>query len=369
MYLINKTVLTISLTIFLSVAALGQKKNPISAEVKKTSDISNATQESLSYLLPKTAIRVEIESEKTIKKTGPYYRYSQRFLNLAEVITEDSEEWAIKGIKITAIGVPDENKRYSIFSTGNTSATMVNLTHDGILAGINNNDVNTKSNICQKKKKCDNPSLSDINFDNIPLHEDLLYKTSTAAMAQEAANMIYKIRNNRIDLLSGELENLPPDGKAYKTVLEELNKLEKDFVSLFSGKKISFTKKETFLVIPDPISSYNNHVICRFSKQKGIVDPMDITGTPIYFKLNAATFKKLENKATEPNKNPIKNGLFYCLPGTASIQIIDKNKEISSKNVSLAQYGQVVSMPASILEQEKVVIKICPVTGALISIQ
>ncbi len=343
-----------------------QKKVPNKVEVKPTKDVVDATSHSLTYMLPQTTINVEIEMEKIIKKAGPYYRYSQRYLNLNNVITKDSEEWIIKGVKIYTTGKADESKRYSIFTKGITSANMVSLTSEGVFLGINNNDIYEAQSADFDNQLI--PSLDDISFDNVALNEELLYKTSTAAMAQEAANMVYKLRTSRIELLTGESENTPPDGEAYKAILKEIKKQEKDFVSLFAGRTISVTQTKTFKVTPNPLSSYANHVLCRFNKQKGLVDAIDITGTPIYLKMDIEKLKRLENNRTEELKEPIKNGLYYNLPAKAVVNIVDKNTPIGSQKVDLAQYGQVISMSPSILEKEGIVIKICPVTGALISI-
>ena len=317
-------------------------------------------------MLPKTTIKVEVEMEKTIKKAGPYYRYSQRFLNLSNVITEDSEEWTIKGVRISTSGKADESKRYSIFTKGNTSANMLNLTQDGVLIGINKTkeiqeEIATAHNISI-------PLLKDINFNNVALNEELLIKTSTAAMAQEAANMVYRLRTSKTNLLSGELENLPPDGEAYKTVLMEIAKQEKDFVSLFAGKTITVTKLQSFEVTPDPLSSYANNVLCRFNKQKGLVDAIDITGTPIYLKLDVHKNKVLQKNQITDSKEVPRNGLFYNIPTTATVNIVDKNTPIGSKKIDIAQYGQVISLSPSILEKEGVEIELCPITGALISV-
>ncbi len=358
---------TLIILLLITTNIFSQKKGEAIIEVKKTSEILNPTVQSLTYMLPKTTLLIEIVSEKVIKKTGPYYRYSQRYLNLTDVITEDSEEWNIKSVKVKTQGTPDEELRYSIISSNLSAAFNLNLTHSGILKGINLDYKKLKHHtICSKQDEIIN--LKDVNFDNIPLHEDLLFKTSTAAMAQEAANMIYKIRNNRIDLLSGDLENLPPDGEAYQSVLKELNKMESDFVSLFAGKTITSKKTQVFEITPDPLSSYSNHVICRFSTQKGIVAPTDITATPIYFKLDVQDYKKLVNKQVETPKTTEKNGLFYCIPAPVKITVLDKNKEIYSDKVDMAQYGQVISMPVDILKQNDIQIKLNPTTGALISI-
>ena len=365
MIYLKKLSLTTLAAFTLLSAAYTQKKIYKQVEVKPTAEVVDPTSQSLTYMLPKTTIHIEVEMEKVIKKAGPYYRYSQRYLNLSNVITEDKEEWVIKGVKINTQGTPDESKRYSVFSQGNTSANNLSLTPKGILTGINN-----PFKYHPSPKKCTKPipSLENISFDNVSLNEELLYKTSTAAMAQEAANMIYRLRTTRTELLSGELENLPPDGEAYKTVLKEIEKQEKDFVSLFSGKTITATQTEHFELTPDPLSSYANFVLCRFSKTKGLVDAMDITGTPIYLKIDTEIKKQLKNKRTEAPKEPAKNGLFYNIPGSVTIQVVDKNELLLTQSVDMAQYGQVISMSPAILEKEDVVIKVCPVTGALLSV-
>ncbi len=367
MHIFKKIVFSLLICSSFTAPNFAQKKSSKEVAVKKTSEVIDATTKSLTYTLPKTSIKIEIETQKVIKKAGPYYRYSQRFLNLTSVITEDSEEWEIKGVKLTTFGSPDDEKRYSIFSSGNTSAPYINLTSTGILNGINN-PIKDSSLQIRKNKKSSVPEMEEINFDNIPLHEELLYKTSTAAMAQEAANMIYKIRNNKIDLLSGEMENLPPDGEAYKTVLKELNKMEKQFVSLFAGKTITATQKYYFEITPSPLTGYDKHVVCRFSKQKGIVEAADITGTPVYFNLDVVKSIPLKNNTVEAPKNPANNGLYYSIPALADVSIYDRNNKLKSQTIELGQYGQVVSLPASIIEKEDIIIKICPVTGALISI-
>ena len=130
-------------------------------------------------MLPQTSIKVEIETEKIIKKTGPYYRYSQRFLNLSDVITDDTEEWTIKNVRISTFGTPDSDKRFSIIASNNTSANQITLSPNGILLGINQPDAMLGTPV-EETEKTPIPSINDINFDNISFHQDLLFKTSTS---------------------------------------------------------------------------------------------------------------------------------------------------------------------------------------------
>ncbi len=345
-----------------------QKKSSGSINVFKTSQTPTPLNNSLIYSLPKTVIKVEIETEKTIRKTGPYYRYSERFLNLSNVITEDEERWTITGVKVTTDGIPDPDQRYFVKTTGETTASLMSLTPSGILKGIN-----LPSECCKHPKQklvkiADDIKLEDVNFDDISYNQDLLMKTSTAAMAQEAANMIYQIRTNRNNILSGDAENLPPDGEAYKTVLEQLDKEEKEFMSLFAGKTITIKHTQTFEVTPDPLSSYNNYVICRFSPQKGLLDQMDITGTPVYFNLEDMKNISLSNTITEDDKHVENRGFFFNLPGEVHISIKDKTTEIYNTKISVAQYGKTAYLPASLVEKGNVSIEFDSATGALLQI-
>ena len=59
------------------------------------------------------------------------------------------------------------------------------------------------------------------------LSEELLMAGSTAKQAEVAAKQIYRIRESRLNILTGEADNLPPDGDAMKLVIEQLEQQEK----------------------------------------------------------------------------------------------------------------------------------------------
>jgi hypothetical protein len=241
------------------------------------------------------------------------------------------------------------------------------LTPSGVLAGINS-DFATSDCHLKEFTAAELPDIVDVNFNEVAMIEKQLVKTSTAAMAEETANYIYKIRKRRFKILASDYEQLPPDGQAYEVMVRELNKLEKEHMELFVGKTETYTITKSFDIIPDKMST-NNDVLFRFSTVSGIVDKMDVSGAPVYFELEAEEGKELPDAAVVLEKGQeMRNGLFYNKPGKASIKIIDKNKLIKEKEVYLGQYGQVVSMPSSVLEQENVSIRINPATGALQSI-
>ncbi|MBK3517741.1 DUF4831 family protein [Carboxylicivirga marina] len=363
----KKFFLSISAVAIISSCAVQQPIVPSKVNVQDVAQMSNATSNALLYHLPTTVIRVNVEVEKTISRVGPFYRYSQKMLNVSDVITKDNEEWRIKTVTVETFGKPDANKQYAISYSGASSAPFVNLTASGVLAGVNSENVIVDDHL--KEFAADEvPTIQDVNFNNVAMIEKQLAKTSTAAMAEETANYIYKIRKRRFKILASDYEQLPPDGESYEVMVRELNKLEQDHMELFIGKKTTYTTVKTFDIIPDKMST-NNDVLFRFSTVSGIVDKMDVSGAPVYFELEAEEMNQLPDEAIIVEKDQeVRNGLYYCKPGKATVKIIDKNKLLKEQEVYLGQYGQVVSMPSNVLEEENISIRINPATGALQSI-
>jgi len=360
-----KRISTIITLLILLNSCATESQIPSVVNVQNVEKVSNATVNSLVYSLPVTVIRVEIEAEKTISKAGPFYRYSKKLLNVDNVVLEDKEEWKLKSVKVSTIGQPDKNKRYVVTYSGENVAPLLNLTSEGILLGVNlqkapEYDFSLKCNV-----ENNIPVLDDVNFDAVPLLEKQLIKTSTAAMAEETANFIYKVRKRRFKILASDYEVLPPDGKAYEVTVSELNNLEKKLMELFVGKKETYTVTRVFDFIPDSMS-VDNSVLCRFSAQKGILDPMDLSGTPVYIEIKVDKPKALPSGMyVTDNKEPLRQGLFYCVPAKGTVKIIDRNILLLEKDVLLGQYGQLISLPADLLQKNNVRIELDPTTGSL----
>ena len=364
----KKAILSL-LTGVILLSCASEQTIPSVVNVKEVSTLTDATTNALVYSLPQTVIRVEVDVEKTISKVGPFYRYSQKMLNVTDVVTEDKEEWQIRGIRIQTVGKPDDDKRFNVAFSGNSAAPFLNLTDDGILAGINLQQVPVSESSLMDYSTEELPQLKDVNFNNVSMLEKQLVKTSTAAMAEEAANFIYKVRKRRFKILASDYETLPPDGQAWEVSVQELNQLETDFMQLFIGKRQSYKTTQVFEVIAEPMA-VNNTVLFRFSTLKGIVDKMNLSGTPVYVEVKVDNQKTLPDQPIIDPKNKVvvRNGLYYCRPAKATIKIIDRNILLNQKEVYLAQYGQLLSMPPEVLERDDVRIELNPVTGALKSI-
>src|SRR5574344_403509 len=223
----NKILIAAMLLCSISMAA----KDKVDIKVTPITNDADAANNGVIYALPRTVVRVRVEAEIVQRKVGPFFRYSNKYLNLQNVITEDETIWHLKNISISTVSEANLQQRYKITATGG-SMPAIQLTNNGILAGVNtigtSNDAVESVNICS-------PIIDELSFDNIPLNSEILTKTSSAAMAEETAYTIYRLRQKRVSLLGGENAVVLADGQAYNTVLNELNEIEKQYVSLFSG--------------------------------------------------------------------------------------------------------------------------------------
>jgi hypothetical protein len=264
----------------------------------------------LHYYLPKTAIRVEMMAEKRIQKAGPFYRFAQRFLNISDVITEDKEEWQIVGAKIHTFGVADKGKLFRVNTSGVPSMAALHLTSEGVLQGLNgsgNTDLTTQMSVVLPEKVI---GKDDVNFSDAPLTEEQLIKSSTAAMAEEVAKEIYHLREMRQAVISGEVTI----GGSLEAALSEMARLEEAYLSMFTGKVRTQRVSGYYDYVPGPDRSINT-VLLRFSSQKGFLDRMDVSGTPVYLEVEVG--EEVPNEdfiALEDDKSPNRRGLAYNVP-------------------------------------------------------
>ncbi len=178
-----------------------QKKGPVSCRVIPAAQDADAVHNGVLYALPKTVIRVKVDADLVVRKVGPFFRFSQKYFNMSDVVKEDETVWQITDVSLHAVGQPDDTQVYKIITDGYGSAPLVNLTPEGVLSGINACASPAGNALLVNTIAYAAPL---VNFDDVPMGEEIMTKTSSAAMAEEAALAIYRLRKKRTDLLGSE---------------------------------------------------------------------------------------------------------------------------------------------------------------------
>ena len=356
--------LTAILIAALAASATIQAKDKETVTITPISQDADAANGGIIYSLPKTMLRIKVEAEVTIRKAGPYYRYSNKFLNLNDVITEDSKTWSIKNVSIEAFGTPDANRTYKI---SGTTLPAIQLTNRGIIESINATHTAHKGKSSNNTTADNNSDITEPTFDNVRLGRNVLTKTSTAAMAEEAALSIYRLRDKRISLLGGEDATILHDEGSYDKVFSEIDKLEAEYISLFAGKEEKTIVTKYFDIEPGA-TSLTNTVLFRFSETDGFLDAMDITGKPVYIDIDysqKSNVNAYQADSKQRKQNPI-NGFRYIIPGTINVKIIDRNILLTEANIQCSQNGQEATLPATTLTNNT--IRLNPNNGAITEI-
>ncbi|GHT38869.1 DUF4831 domain-containing protein [Bacteroidia bacterium] len=356
----KKNLFSISLFIILSGNTLFAQTKVMKVNAAKTNDYG------VQYVLPKTVLHVTIEYSETKQKAGPYAKYASRYLGIndSEVIPEDGTYYTSDNVTVSETGIPNKEQSYLVLFKSKTTAPFVYLTEDGMLCTINAEY--HQPDVSPEKGKTVVVPVSDlpkINPQSI-YTEEYLRAGSISKMAEVAAKNIYKIRESRQDILTGEVDNMPKDGEAMKIVLGNLDAQEKLWTELFTGS--SETVKRSKQLTIEPVAEANKEVLFRFSKYAGVVDADDLSGNPVYW--NLRNLKTVDIPEPDPKKKAKEpQSIVYNVPGKAEIEIYTATKKLSSTTVNVTQFGTTEILASDLFEDKKAPVQVFfyPNTGAI----
>jgi hypothetical protein len=330
---------------------------PVYGQRKKDETVTPAFTEGVVYSLPRTGIRVKVKAVKETFTPGPYAAYAEQLLGIKNVKTRPAVNWAIEDVEIDVFSEPDPEQTYKALGDG---ASAVSLTADGCLAGINTNTDNGKreqvvTNRTGQKKQMDN-NFSFEYLTDIPLFTtgDSEDDTRPVRLTQEqkisrAAQRVMECRRLQFEIIAGQMDEFHPDGEAYKISLNELKKMENDYLGLFTGTSIYV--KETFGFDYIPKSGGKSEAIFRVSEENGIVPATDLSGKPVMieFDIDKELAQKTSGMIKSDNPAAGNKGVFYRIPGRATVKIISDLNVIAMARITVAQFGVVAPMPDELL--------------------
>lgn len=361
----------IILTVLIVVPSFGQRR-------KKGDDETVPTYvEGITYSLPRTGIRIYVKASKETFDPGPYAAYAGQLLGIEDARTNGSVQWQIIDVQLETFSEPDPDHVYKAMGDG---AFTVSLTPEGLLAGINAAEGVTggqpvKTNLFLNVPENDD-DFSFANFNDTPLYTPgdstnnfRPVRISNEKKASEAAARILECRMTRFHMVAGLMDEFHPDGVAYEVSLDELDRIEKNYLSLFTGRTTRKTEIYSFDIIPTSASTGRGEVVFRFSEENGVVPASDLSGKPVMIKTNPVEGLKQKYTSLASSENPAagESGVYYRMPGMANAEVIFELKTIASARVLLPQFGEVAPVPEDLLYGDYS-IEIHPQTGAVKSV-
>ena len=267
--------------VFYSCASL--KKSPESKNtVEALSEMEAPVEGSIVYALPRSVFTVVFEFERKLDIPGPYSKYARDLLGLDNVIHSAAEWWSIKGITVKTHQELDPSEYYVIESNSIFQSNVLTLKNEGLILDLNPDFYSSAVYNAGADKSESNQFLSyDLGSDEYyQLQSDTAYKRINVdstfikipyivekkkllpveQLAEKAAKRLMEMRDGKHLILTGEANVFPQSDAA----IIEMNRLEKDYTELFTGKTIRETRTFSCQIIPVKEMSGKQTILKKF---------------------------------------------------------------------------------------------------------
>lgn len=320
----------------------------------------------LLYALPQTVLDFTVIAEKTILKAGPYHEYAMQFLGLSNVITADQVFWTLKEVRINSVLEIDPEQFYIIESDGLIQTNAISMFNAGLIMDINpsvymNRDFDKRnyssgdelpeyrdmgSNEYYNIEQDTAYRLIDVDtaFIRIPYLLERRRQLTLEEQAENTARILLELREGRHLILTGEATVFPQD----KAPIDEINRLEGQYISLFSGKSYSHEYSFDFSFVPESDMDGRPVILFRFSTDRGVLDLNDVSGRPVVIEMMGSNSMSEINIIEEVNQGAEKfDKLYYRIPEVVDIRVTDGKRNLGGKRQLIYQFGKTVRLPAN----------------------
>jgi hypothetical protein len=148
-------------------------------------------------------------------------------------------------------------------------------------------------------------------------------------------------------ILTGETNVFPQHNAA----IDELNRLEKEYLSLFTGKVWSETVDMKIYFTPETGKSQESATLFRLSESEGVVPATVAGAVPVTISLVAVgkTSPLILSAELQTLTSVPEDGLVYRIPEVVDIEINTPGRKMLRTRAVVHQYGQKVTLPQNFI--------------------
>jgi hypothetical protein len=362
--------LSISLVIVLIAYSCSSTKKVVEPErvILPLSDPTVQREGSIVYGLPRTVFTFTVEFERTIEKPGPYARYASDLLGLDKVINEENESWTIEGIEVTSREELDPSEFYVIETNSLFQTNVLSLKKEGLILDLNPESLNSSGNVRLSNEQDINhfsdrdlgsdeyymvqsdtayKRLSiDSSFVRVPYVVEKKKRLTTDQLAERAAKRLMEMREGKHLILTGEANVFPQSDAA----IIEINRLEKEYMELFTGKIIKQKVTYTYNIIPNRDNDNKQILLFQFSELTGPLNGNGKSGTPVTLEIVPEQKTKdlviIKKQHTEPTAQ-VFDKLYYRVPDMVNLKVSLGPEIFLNTRKLVYQFGEVIQLPAN----------------------
>lgn len=306
-------------------------------------------QGAVAYSLPMTSVKLEIEASRESFYAGPYAKYAQKYLGI-EARQKDAVTFTVTSARMTASVEADMSARYTL-NPGIGMPAFLSLTSQGLVSvsasaagetswrfpaagkadfsgrGVTSNLTSEAATLYRNVK-------NESSYNKVAVQQEMVVQKSPDARAKEAAEMIFNLRKKRVQIITGDTD-ATFSGEALNAAIEEISRLEKEYMSLFIGYSEYSLQKMNYEVVPTRDNENQIYVAFRLSDSKGLVPADDLSGKPYLLEF------VYEPVAAPTGKQPSAKGLVahYRVPASCNVRLSDGVNVLLQSRMPVYQLG------------------------------
>ena len=324
---------------------------------------------SLVYFSPKNEVVLDFTIAVEKREVGPYAAFAEELMGVKDVVKENETTHRLESVEICRRTDVDLTRPHVVKAEKNIPIQLLRINEKGLLTGYNCPASAPAKPMHEKARPADKRCAKPAAPASIP--EEVIHAGNAKAQAKALAKHIYQLRETRTFLLSGEVEHAPADGAAMKHVLDELDKQERELMSLFIGRKESSLTHKEIAFCPTRGGKVTYADTLYFSSGNGFTSAENIEAEHIIVRV---AYQKPEQTAPVVEKKNKKNTvepsqIVYNIPGYAYVEVRYRGKEMGKRTMPIAQLGIDVPLAKDLFTgSKKPVIVISDKTGNIESI-
>ena len=335
---------------------------PMLASAQKKSDPLGT----FAYSLPATVINLEVEALQEKFYAGPYAKYAEKYLGI-NVRQKDETTFQLLQINMTPCVEADLSERYVLsVEKGKVDASFLKLSSAGLVAfsdavaggetqwrfpartagdfsgkGVSSNLTSEATVLYKNDKK-------DSEYNKVSVQQNMIVAKSPEKKAAETAEMILELRKQRLQIVTGDTD-ATYSGEAMAAAIEELTRLEEEYMTLFIGYSETQIQKKNFEVIPDAGRESQKYIAFRLSDAAGLVPADNLSGKPVVIELIPQEVASVEAPAgMDPKKTPALLA-YYRIPAICAVKLIEGVEVLLQTRMPVYQLGVKASLPVNVI--------------------
>ncbi|HPV88506.1 MAG TPA: DUF4831 family protein [Bacteroidales bacterium] len=344
-----KKLIILLLTISLWVPIQGQ---PIST-------VQQIPQGAVVYSLPRTCVRIVAEAQYTSFNPGPYARFARKFLGI-DVGQTKTTTYEMSRIEMTPMLEADPHQLYVVNLTqGNAEPWFLQLTSQGLVLLSDTytameskwrfpspdgsgdvTDAGIIENLKEERTTLYRSQVQGSEVSAIPVQQTQLVEKTLEQRAAEAARRIFELRNMRYAIITGDTDALY-SGEAMGAAVDEMRRMEKEYMRLFLGETITGKTHLSTDVLPD--SEKTRYIAFRFSDTEGLLPASNVGGRPIVLEMETETQETIPQIRTDEGRVRSGTRLYYRQPVIHMVRLVDGQKELLQARIPVYQKGPVLN--------------------------